>query len=217
MIRRLIQICLDHPRAVSWGFVVITGCWGLALPSLKLQTNGRALFDPNHPALAVQRNVDRVYGVSDFTVVGLSEEAGPSIFTPEALNWILHFTRRVQGLNGVKADQIRSLATTPLVSSSGGRLRITPPIAGEVLSREEADAIASSVQNDPVFRGTLVSIHWRAAAVYVPMEQGCDRRLVLQQIETLANDELASIKGQSAQLRTYVLGPAAAESLLGEH
>src|SRR5262249_12059684 len=65
--------------------------------------------------------------------------------------------------------------------------------------------------------GTLVSLHWRAAAVYVPMEQGCDRRLVLQQIETLANDELASIKGQSAQLRTYVLGPAAAESLLGEH
>jgi len=217
MTRYLMKICLDHPRIVLWGFLLITGCWSLALPHLVLETDGKALFDASHPALAVQRDVDQVYGASDFTIVGLSDEAGRSIFTPEALNWILHFTRKAQGLSGVKGDQIRSLATTPQVSSLAGSLRIAAPIVGEVLSSEEADAIAASVRNDPVFRGTLVSLHGRAAAVYVPMEPDCDRQRLLHQLDRLANDEIASIRSPSPQLRTYLLGPAAAESLLGEH
>src|SRR5262245_53030799 len=213
MVTRMIHACLDHPGRVLFCFVVITGCWLMALRRLNLETDGRALFDPNHPDLLAQGEIDRTYGGSDFTVAGLSQEDGGSIFTPEALNWLLHFTRKVQTLDGVRADEVRSLATTPTVSESGASLRIAPPINGEVLSKGQADHIRSSVEDDTAFRGTLVSLDGRAAAVYVPMEPGYKRELVLHQIEKLADDELNSQTAQSGRLRTYVLGPAAAESL----
>ena len=113
MIRLLIQICLDHPGRVLACFLTITGCWSLALPRLRLQTDGKALFNPEHPDLKTQQEIDQIFGASDFTVVGLSAQGADSLFTPEALNWLLHFTRKVQQLDGVKGDQIRSLATTP--------------------------------------------------------------------------------------------------------
>jgi predicted RND superfamily exporter protein len=217
MIRRLIQLCLDHPGRVLACFLAITGCWSVVLPGLKLQTDGKALFNQEHPDLKTQQDIDRIYGASEFTVVGLSAEGDDSIFTPEALNWILRFTREVQGLDGVKGDQVRSLATTPLVSSSDSGLKIAPPIGAEVLSKEQAEAIRTSVLSDASFRGTLISRYGKAAAIYIPMDAGSQRPRVFSEIERLATDELNSLHDRAPRFRTYVLGPAAAESLLGQH
>jgi predicted RND superfamily exporter protein len=215
--KRLIHICLDHPRVALCCFVAITGCWSLALPNLKLQTDGGALFSPGHPVLSIQQEIDRVYGSSDFTIVGLSRQERDSIFTPEALNWILRFTSKVKELDGVNGDQVRSLATTPSVSSSETGLRIAPPIGGEVLSQQEADAIRASVLNDGTFRGTLVSRYGTAAAIYIPIRAVSQRQRIFHQIESLASNELNSLQPQTGQYKIYILGPTPAESLLGEH
>ena len=217
MIRHLIQLCLEHPGRVLACFLAITGCWSLALPRLRLQTDGKALFNPEHPDLKAQQEIDQIYGASDFTVVGLSAEGDSSIFTPEGLNWMLHFTRKVQALDGVKGGQIQSLATTPLISSSNSGLKIAPPIGAEVLSTEQAEAIRTSVLNDATFRGTLISRYGQAAAIYIPMDSGSQRQQVFSEIEKLAATELESFNDQQHRFKTYVLGPAAAESLLGQH
>jgi uncharacterized protein len=214
----LIRVCLDHPGRVLWCFVAITACWLTALPRLRLETDGRALFNSKNPDMVLQREVDQVYGVSDFTAVGVTQEGGDTIFTPEALNWILHFSRRVQQLDGVKGDQVRSLATVPVASADDrGSLRFAPPLTGDVVSAAQAATIRASVEKNTLFRGTLVSVYGRSAAVYVPLDPSSQRERVFHQIEQLASQELDSSNIGGHRLRTYVLGPAAAESLLGQH
>jgi uncharacterized protein len=218
LIIRLIRACLDRPGRVLLCFLAVTACALAALPGLRLETDGRALFNSRHPELAFQREVDQEYGLSDFTAVGLSEEGSDSIFTPEALNWILHFSRRVQQLDGVKGDQVRSLATVQIASTDdGGNLHFAPPLDAEVLSTAQGQAIRAPVERSGLFRGTLVSLRGRSAAVYVPLEPGTQRDRVFHQIESLANQELNSSDAGGRRLKTYLLGPAAAESLLGQH
>jgi predicted RND superfamily exporter protein len=203
---------------VLWCFVAITACWLTALPGLRLETDGRALFNSKNPDIVFQREVDQVYGVSDFTAVGITQEGADSIFTPEALNWVWHFTRQVQQLEGVKGDQVRSLATVPVASADNkGDLHFAPPLTGDVVSAAQAASIRASVERNGLFRGTLVSVYGRSAAVYVPLEPGSQRERVFHQIEHLASQDLDSSNTEDHRLRTYVLGPAAAESLLGQH
>jgi predicted RND superfamily exporter protein len=218
LITRLIRVCLDHPGRVMWCFLGMTACWFAALPGLRLETDGRALFNSKHPDLVFQQEVDREYGLSDFTAVGLQEEGSDSIFTPEALNWILHFSRQVQQLDGVKGDQVRSLATVALATADDqGTLHFAPPLNTEVLSSEQARTIRASVERNSLFRGALESMYGHAAAVYIPLEPGAQRERVFHQIETLAAQQVNSSEAGGHQLKTYVLGPAAAESLLGQH
>ena len=167
--------------------------------------------------MVFQRQVDEIYGVSDFTVVGLTESGTDTIFTPEALNWILHLTKRVEQLPGVRGDQVRSLATVPVASANGQSLRFSPPLSTEVVSTEQAQTIRASVERNTLFRGTLVSVYGHSAAIYAPMEPGTQREEVFHEIERLATEEAGILSTKDHQLTTYVLGPAAAESMLGQH
>ncbi|HEV2847322.1 MAG TPA: hypothetical protein VG477_20885, partial [Thermoanaerobaculia bacterium] len=64
-LRRLVGASLDRPRLVLSVFVVCTlGC-ALGLPRLYLQTDGRSLFPPGHPALRFQKQADTTYATSD--------------------------------------------------------------------------------------------------------------------------------------------------------
>jgi predicted RND superfamily exporter protein len=216
-VRRLASRCLDHPRLVVGVFAAMTLAWFIALPRLHLETDGRALFDPGHPALEFEKRIDREHATGDFVVVAVSTTGAHGVFTPAVLNGILRLTHRLQELPGAVGGEVRSLATvaTPAWTQQG--LALSPPLTGEVRSQAEATAVRAVVEADPLLPGVLVSKDRRGAAIYVPIEAGADRRRLIHSIRELAAEELGGIAFPGERPRAYVLGPAAAESLLGEH
>ncbi len=217
-LRRLVGISLDHPRlALLLFFLGTVGC-GLGLPGLFLQTDGRSLFPPDHPALLFQQKADRIYTTSDFLVIGISAPDGGTIYSPAALNWLLGLTRRIELIPGVATEEVRSLATVFSPSWSSAGLHLDPPLGQPVRSVAEGAAVRRIAMADPLFPRILVSPEGGGAAIYVPLKAGTDRRRLYHRIEELATRERLRLPAaEQGRYALHLLGPAAAESLLGEH
>jgi hydrophobe/amphiphile efflux-3 (HAE3) family protein len=217
-LRRLVQVSLDHPRlalAIFAGCLVVSAC---GLQRLYLQTDGRSLFPEDHQALVFQRDTDHRFTTSNFLVVGISAPPGETIYSPAALSWLLDLTDQIEQLPGVAREEVRSLSTvfSPLWLDHG--LYLEPPLRGRVRNAEEVQAVRRIAAADPLFVRVLVASDEGGVAIYVPLVEGADRRAVFHRVESLATEQQKRLPAkQGAGLAFHLLGPAAAESLLGEH
>ena len=197
-------------------FAALTACWLPTLLLLRLETDGRDLFSPRHPAIRFQESVDRDFATSDFLVVGIEATGSADVFEPAVLNAVLDLGEAISAIEGVSASEIRSLATEVSPQRETGVLRLAPPLATSVSTAAEAERVRREARAEPLFVGTLVSEDERATALYVPIDSGVDRQRVFEQVRLLANERFDRDE-RLAAYRIHLIGPAAAESLLGTH
>lgn len=214
--RRGVSACLRRPRLTLAVFLAAFVAWLPALPSLRLETDGRDLFAPTHPAIRFQDEIDRRFATSDFLVIGLEATAGTDVFEPALLAALIDLTEEVSALDGVAGDEVRSLATEPAPRRTAGVLRLSPPLVERPRSPEPARRVAAATMAEPLFRRMLVSADGSGTAIYVPIAAGADRRQVFHQVSRRVEERWAA-DGALAGFRPHIVGPAAAESLLGEH
>jgi predicted RND superfamily exporter protein len=207
---------LDRPRLTLGVFLVLTLAWLPALPRLHLQVDGRDLFHPDHPAVVFQQHVDETFASSDLLVIGIEPRRGHDLFAPAPLNAILRLTQRLSALAGVKGEEVRSLATEVSPEWSEGMLVLAPPLQAPVRSSLQAAAVRRAALREPSFRGVLLSKDAGMAAIYVPLDRKADRRVLYYRIAALAGELWRQDPGL-AGYRMHLVGPAAAESLLGDH
>jgi uncharacterized protein len=217
-LRRAVDASLNRPRLAVALFIAGTAVCALGLPRLRLETDGRSLLPPSNAALRFQRQIDKEYATSDFLVVGIEARGGTTVFTPAALGWVQTTTRKIRSLAGVAGEEVRSLSTmsTPVWTAHG--LRLEPPLAGPVRNPAEAAEVRRLAFSDPLMPRILVAEDGSGAAIYVPIKAGVDRRQLFHRIADLAEEELRRLPaGERPGYAVHLLGPAAAESLLGEH
>lgn len=217
-LRRAVDASLNRPRLAVALFIAGTAICALGLPRLRLETDGRSLLPPSNPTLRFQRRIDEDYATSDFLVVGIEARRGTTVFTPAALGWVQTSTRKIRSLAGVAAEEVRSLSTmsTPVWTAHG--LRLEPPLAGVVRSPAEAMEVRRLAFADPLMPRILVAQDGSGAAIYVPIKTGADRRRLYHRIADLAEHERQLMPAaERPRYAIHLLGPAAAESLLGEH
>ncbi len=216
-LRRWARLPLARPRLTVGVFLLLSCAWLPPLSELRLETDGRDLFAPDHPAVVFQKAVDDTFASSDFLVVGIEPAApGSGLFAPAPLNAVLHLTRRISSLPGVRSEEVRSLATEPSAERSGGLLDLAPPLVETVRGPEPAAAVRTAALREPAFRGVLLSADGRSTAIYAPLDRRADRRALVAQVSRLIADEWARDPGLRGY-RAHLVGPAAAESQLGDH
>lgn len=215
-VRRGVSVCLAHPRRSILLFLLLSLGWLPAIPGLRLETDGRDLFSPSHPAIVFQDQVDRRFATSDFLVVGIEAGAGMDVFAPPILNAVLDLGEKISALEGVAGEEVRSLATEVSPRREPGLLRLSPPLEATIGSPAEADRVRQATRAEPLFHRTLVSDDGRGVALYVPIEAGADRRQVFHRVRRLVAERWAADEALAGH-RAHLVGPAAAESLLGEH
>lgn len=213
---RWARLPLARPRLTVAAALLLSCAWLPALTRLRLETDGRDLFAPDHPAVAFQKTVDDTFASSDFLVVGVEAAPGGELFSPAPLNAVLRLTRRISALPGVRAEEVRSLATEPAAERSGGLLRLAPPLVETVRGPGQAAGVRAAALREPAFRGVLLSADGRSTAIYVPLERGADRHALVGQVAGLIDEEWARDPGLRG-CRAHLVGPAAAESKLGDH
>lgn len=216
-LRRAIRCTLEHPRATVAAFLLLSAGWLPFVAGLRLETDGRDLFSPRDPAIRWQDEVDREYASSDFLVVGLEALPGHELWAPAPLNAVLRLSQRLAVLPGVEGEDLRSLATEFSPEWIDGALHLAPPIRETVRDPAQVEAVRRAALREPLFARVLLAVDGRGTAIYLPLALDADRRALYHQVEALLREEWQADPALASGYRFHLLGPAAAESLLGEH
>lgn len=215
--RRLISVCVHHPRAVVGLLASLALAACFFIPRVKLQLDARSLIPTDDPALAESDRAARVFGLRDVVVIGVSNEAA-GIYTAETLSRVERLSRGLAGVKGIDASSVMSLATMPRLIVENdridSRLLLAPNVAP---SEEEARRVQRETERMGLNNGVLVSSDGRTAAVYGEVQPQADRYAVLAQVRELAAKESGgadAIHLSGTALAQAVLGQAAASDLL---
>lgn len=219
-VKRLIQGSVSRPWAVIVTFGLATACLALLLPSLRVETDGRALFAADQPELLENQAIEEHFGSTDLIILGidLGPEPTARFDSPSVLTAVYHLSERLESMEGLRPGSIRSLATEPVARWSDLGLDLEPALAIPPDSTEEAEAIGRLAKGEPLFERTLVSENGRHLAIFASPEPSADptadRQALVRQVRRLA-DEIETSTPAIAKVR--LLGSVVAETTLGNH
>jgi predicted RND superfamily exporter protein len=197
----------------GWGLALALALPGIA--RLELRTDGHALVPPKAPAVLIDEEVRRTFGLRDQLLV-LVEPAHPDgisvgIYNPESLRLLIRLTEALAALPGVGRENVRSLATERSSHYDREKLDFRPLFDPFPRSPEQLAELREEVAWLDLPVGLLVAQDGSAAAVIVGVPPQGDRYEIWRQIDDRAR-RLADAKH-----RISVVGAPAAEALLGRH
>jgi len=199
----------------GWALALVLALPGIA--RLELRTDGNVLVPPGAPALRIDDEVRRTFGLRDQMLV-LVETAHPDgIYNPQSLRLLVRLTDSLAALPGVGRENVRSLATERGTRYDIARRDFLPLLEPFPDTPELLAALRKRVAWLDIPVGLLVSQDGSAATVVVgvPPQEGStgggDRYELWRQVDERAR-RLAD-----ASHRISVVGAPAAEALLGRH
>lgn len=196
----------------GWALALVLALPGIA--RLELRTDGRALVPPRAPAVLIDNEVRRTFGLRDQLLVLVEPTHPDGIYNPETLRRIVRLTEDLAALPGVGRENVRSLATERGSRYDMARRDFLPLLE----PFPETPARLAEVREEVAWLdlpvGLLVAQDGSAATVVVgapPQDGGEDRYALWRRI-----DERARRLADGSH-RISVVGAPAAEALLGRH
>ncbi|MDE0839589.1 MAG: MMPL family transporter, partial [Kiritimatiellae bacterium] len=162
MYKTLLHAVLNHPKtAIALGALIqLIALICLPFPP-RIYFDLSSISPESHEITATNNLSDRLFGPSDYIVVGVTSTSG-SIFEPAAIDYVRHIERTLEALTGVKKEDITSIVSdrAEVVERVGDDVRITP-IVGKGYSSEQ---LASRLRGSRIFR-PLVSTDNRSTLI----------------------------------------------------
>ncbi|HET9225849.1 MAG TPA: MMPL family transporter, partial [Thermoanaerobaculia bacterium] len=178
---------------------------------LELRTDGHALVPPDDPAIALDREARQAFGLRDPLLVVIETRHPDGIFNPGTLNSLERLTRELAAVPGLDAGHIQSLATERSPRFKPGRSSFQGLLEPPATTPERLAELREDVDSIDILHGTLVSYDRRAAAVLIGVPDSSDRTELYHRVSETAR------RYETGGDRVSVVGPPAAEALLGEH
>ena len=216
-------LAADRPRATLTLLILAVLAMAPGLLRLELRTDGHSLVPPDDPAIALDREARRTFGLRDPLLVVLETRHPDGIFNPGTLGRLERLTRDLVALPGVGPENVQSLANEKRLYFSPGRASFRPLLDPPPTTPQRLAEVRSDVEAIDVFHGTLVSFDRKAAAVLVgvpPLDAEIDADMGSGEVDrTALYHQAAAIarRHETAADRVSVVGAPAAEALLGEH
>ncbi len=218
---RLAYYSIDNPRRVILVFAVLVLLAAPGLLRLQLRTDGHALVPPGDPAVELDAQVRRHFGLRDPIVIVLQTPRPNGIFNTDTLRRVRDLTVALEGLKGVPAGGVTSLATEKRDRVYPGTLNFRPFLDVVPTTPEEMALFRGDLEGIDILRGNLVSKDQSAVAILV----GAPNVGASAGTNAAAADRVAlcrrivdvSQKFQAPGNRIRVVGAPMAESLLGLH
>jgi len=210
-VNRLHDFAIRRPRLVLLVALALTLTVAPGMLRLHLRTDGHALIPPNAPAVRIDKQVRREFGVLDPLVILIRSRHADGIFDPGTLGLIAHLTHTMAGLPGLDSASVRSLATEPSDRFRPNSLLRRTLLEPLPRTRAEMDRLRTEIADIGLLSGTLISRDGRSAAILAGVTSGADRTSIVSRVRAV----IASTDTTGHDVR--VLGAPAAEALLGTH
>lgn len=206
MMRRLVALSLDYPRAVFAMAGVVTLVFLWQFPAAVIDTDPENMLEESQTDRVFYQQVKDDFGIYDLIVIGIEDDQG--IFRPDTLRRLDAVAQAVLQIDGVIVEDVLSFSTTDDVTSGGGLLTIDRIMSEPPDDDAGALAIRDAVLDNPIFNEKLVSQDGTAAALYIPIVSKDESHRVSQEIEAILVREL---EGQ----RYHIAGLPVAEDTFG--
>ena len=214
---RLATLPFDSPRVVLAVYALLTLAALPGLARLELRTDGHALVPADDPAVVFDREAREHFQLRDPLVVLIESRDPQGVLNPRTLSSVREISARLARLPGVRPDDVVSLATERRNRVYTGSLRFRPFLDPLPDTPELAALLAEDLRAARgVIDGTLISADRRVATILLGVPNAdpakpYDRAALVRRVEAVVRPF------ESATDRIDVVGPPAAESLLGEH
>lgn len=214
---RLAALPFDSARAVLAVYALVTLAALPGLARLELRTDGHALVPAGDPAVVFDREARAHFRLRDPLVVLIESRDPRGVLNPRTLSSVREISARLSRLPGVRPEDVVSLATERRNRVYTGSLRFRPFLDPLPDTPELSALLAQDLQAARgVIDGTLISADRRIATILLGVPPAdpahpYDRAALVRQVEALVRPF------ENATDRIDVVGPPAAESLLGEH
>lgn len=206
-----VRLALRRPVAVlaGWGLALALALPGIA--RLELRTDGRTLVPPRAPAVLLDEDVQRTFGLREQLLVLVEPTHPDGIYNPESLRLLARLTEALAALPGVGRENVRSLATERSSRYDREKLDYRPLLEPFPQRPEQLARLREEVAWLDLPVGLLVAQDGSAATIVVGAPPGGDQYEIWRQVDAQAR-RLAD-----AGHRISVIGAPAAEALLGRH
>jgi predicted RND superfamily exporter protein len=187
---------------------------------LELKTDGHSLVPPDDPAIAIDLEARRTFGLRDPLLVVLETDHKDGIFNPGTLDRLQKMTRDLAALPGIGPENVQSLASEKGLRFYPVTHKFRPVLDPPPRTPERLAEVRDEVEAIDILHGTLVSFDRKAVAVLVGVpspadavegETEVDRTALYHQVVATARPY------ETGGHRVSVVGAPAAEALLGEH
>lgn len=211
--RRYFRFVTLHPVFVLILAGLIAAVLGSFLFGLTRDTSPDAFIPSDHrhasaAALALKREVDERFGLSDPLAIGVIRDAPHGIFNTRTLKLIRDLTRTIQELPGIDPADVMSLATESGVYFEDGEPGFDLLLQDIPEDRAGLDAIKEDIFEYELYRGTLVAEDGSAACIVVQLKNDERAEELYRKLSDLlrdfpVNDEHLVVAGEAA-VRTHM-------------
>lgn len=203
--------------------------WGLTalllpgLARLELRTDGHALVPPNDPAVLLDGEIRRHFGLRDPIVVLIESTHEQGIFNTATLKAVTKLTRQISELPGVDPADVASLATERTDRVYPGTLKFRPFLDPLPSNSREMARLRGDLDATDIVYGTLVTRDGKATTILVGAPETIGQRGESDSRALGSREELyrrivaLTVPFERAPNHLRVVGAPVAEALLGTH
>lgn len=206
---------LKRPKLIIIiGIAAIVGL-GFMLPKTGIDASVEAFIDSEHHSLVYRNEVKEMFGLSDPIIVAVVNEEKNGVFNPNSLNLVSWLTDKIQKIEGVDPERIKSISTENNIFGTDDGMIVEPFIEEEISTQEQALKIKKAVNEFPIYMGNLVSKDGEMTVIVVELldksKYGAD---VYKELLELVNEGKA-LKEHITNEKIHIAGEAAVVEHLG--
>jgi len=207
----LARISIRHPRLTIAVAVTLTLAVAPGALRLTLRTDGHALVSKDAPEVLYDAEVRGQFGIEDPVVVVIRSPHPDGIYNAGTLQLVRELTAEFMKLEGVRSNNVSSLATEHGFRNRPGTLLFQTLLEAPRQTKEELDQLRDDLRRIELYTGTVVSFDGRSTAILIGTPPGIDRTRFYRNVR-----EIIAAKGPVPE-EISVTGPPVAEALLGTH
>jgi len=180
MIRRLIELTVDHPWMTMGLIAAITLAFFVAVPQLTTQTDISTYFPETDPAIAAMNRAEARYGYQDLFLVAIAAE--DTIFTTSTLGKIKAMTAEFEEILGV--DEVTGPLNAELITGTEEALYVGPVASDEEVPRtpEAMEEYRQRILGSRMLRDFIVSSDGKAAAISIKLKLDIDQTKAAEEV-----------------------------------
>ncbi len=188
---RYVQFIVRHRVAVLIAVLAMTGYLATGLRYLHLEIRQRANMPQDHPYVQIHNRISDLFGGESVAIIGVIAKEG-DIFTPSILAKVSRITQGLQNTDGVISTSLFSLAAPlvkAVVAGPDGMMDVHPLMAEPPSSSEQIQQLRTTIEQDKLFRGNLVSTDGSATVILADFDDRLTDTAITNRIEGLVDPE----------------------------
>ena len=207
----LCRFSIRNPKAVIVAGMLFTLAIAPGVMRLTIRTDGHALVPSYAPEIALDREIRDAFRTEDPIIILIRTDHPNGLFNANTLNTVQRLTVALSAVDGVRPEDLFSLATEYGDRVWPGTLKFRRFLEPMPTTDEELARLRRDLEEIELFTGTLVSYDRKATQVLVGVPKGADRSEFLRTVR-----QVVEADGEIRD-RIDIIGAPVAEALLGTH